>query len=211
MKRRAMGWGLVAGMAVLAGALTAACGSEGGGGVPEVAEPGRGTLQLPLVTQGASGTQYRLRDATFQITNYNTYYYPYASGAGGEGGTSNTQSLTVSSEDDPDATSIALSVERGEYIVTLLPGWHMEKVDASGATEVEATLLTGDIQWVYISAHSSSWVEYEFGLGGRSLWFNGKLNIDIRVHEDPSELYGVAGQSNDDGYGGYNSYGGYGG
>lgn len=209
MKRRAMGWGLIAGLAVLAGALTGACSNGGGGEADKVAD-GHGTLQLPLVTQGASGTQYRLRDATFEVVSYGYYYYPYESGAGGEGG-AGAQHLTVSSEDDPEATSIAVSVERGDYIVRLLPGWRMEKVDAAGATDVEATLLSSDTQWVYVAAHSSSWVEYEFGLGERSLWFNGKLNIDIRVHEDPSELYGVAGQGGDLNVGGYSSYGGYGG
>src|SRR6187551_296833 len=111
MKRRSMGLGLVAGLAVLAGALTVGC-SSGGGGGPDATELGRGTLQLPLVTEGASGTQYRLRNATFEITSYSYYYYPYESGAGGEGGAS-TQHVTVSSEDDPEATSIAVSIERG--------------------------------------------------------------------------------------------------
>ena len=199
MKRRSMGLGLVAGLAVLAGGLVVGCGSDGGDGRGQP-ESGRGTLQLPLVTEGASGTKYRLRNATFEVVSYR-YYYDYASSAGGEGG-SGPQNLTVSSEDDPDATSIALSVERGDYYVRLLPGWHMEKSDAGGAEEVEATLLSSDTQWVYVNPHSSSWVAYEFGLGARSLWFNGKLNIDIRVHEDPSELYGSAGQPGGD-YGGY--------
>jgi hypothetical protein len=192
MKRRSLG--LVAGLAVLAGAFAVSCSSGGGNGSGE-SELERGTLQLPLVTEGASGTKYRLRNATFEVINYTYYYYPYdnAGGAGGEGG-SGAGRVTVSSEDDPDATSIALSVERGDYYVRLLPGWHMEKIDAGGASEVEATLLSSDTQWVYVNPHSSSWVEYEFGLGGRQLWFNGQLNIEIRVHEDPSELYGLAGQ-----------------
>jgi hypothetical protein len=201
-----MGLGLVVGLAVLAGAAAVGCGSEGGGGGGE-AELGRGTLRLPLLTEGASGTRYRLRNATFEVIAYNYYYYPYAGSAGGEGG-SGSQNITVSSEDDPDATSIALSVERGDYYVRLLPGWHMEKLDAGGATEVEATLLSSDTQWVYVSAHSSSWVEYEFGLGERKLWFNGQLNIEIRIHEDPSEIYGSAGQPGVDGLAGAGA-GGY--
>jgi len=203
MKRRAMGLGLVAGLAVLAGAAMVGCGSDGAGG-GEV-EAGRGTLRLPLLTEGASGTRYRLRNATFEVIAYNYYYYPNS--AGGEGG-SGSQNITVSSEDDPDATSIALSVERGDYYVRLLPGWHMEKLDADGATEVEATLLSSDTQWVYVSAHSSSWVEYEFGLGERKLWFNGQLNIEIRIHEDPREIYGYAGQPGVDGGAGAGAGGG---
>jgi hypothetical protein len=202
MKRRSMGLGLVAGAVVLASAVVVGCGSEGGGRAGNEVEGGLGTLQLPLVTEGASGTKYRLRNATFEVMSYGYYNYPYQSAAGGEGGSSGSESVTVSSEDDPNATSIALSVERGDYYVRLLPGWRMEKVEASGATEVEATLLSSDAQWVYVNPHSSSWVEYEFGIGERKLWFNGQLNIEIRVHEDPSELYGMAGQSNLGGAGG---------
>ncbi len=208
MKRRSIGLGLAV---VMAGALAVGC-SGGGGGLPgggDELESGRGTLSLPLLTQGVSGTSYRLRNATFEISNPYFYYdYPYQSGSGGEGGAA-PQNVTVSSEDDPDAASIQVSVERGSYYVRLLPGWHLEKVDNEGATEVEATLLSPSEQWVYVYAHSTSWVEFEFGLGERKLWFNGQLNIELRVRENPSEIYGTAGQS---GYGGDgNSYGGYGG
>mgnify|MGYP001555329432 FL=1 len=103
--------------------------------------------------------------------------------------------MAVSSEDEPEAASIAVSVEQGSYYVRLQPGWHMEKVEGGVASEVEATLLSPATQWLYVNAHSTTWVEYEFGLGERSIWFNGQLNIGIRVHEDPSELYGYAGQT----------------
>jgi hypothetical protein len=146
-------------------------------------------LNVPLVTHGPSGAEYRLRNATFEISNL-YYYDDYASG--GDGGSS-TPPITLSSEDDPTATALSASVERGYYYVRLLPGWHLEKVDASGATEVEATLLSSETQSIYVYQHQSSWVEYELGIGDRSLWFNGQLNIDIVVHEDPSELYGNTG------------------
>lgn len=205
VKRRTLGIGLAAGLWVLAAGAAVGCSSGGG----EEAE-GRGTLRLPLVTEGASGMKYRLRDATFEIVG--NRYDLYGSGAGGDGG-ADPASLRVSSEDDPAATSIAVSVERGSYTVRLLPGWHMEKVDAGEATVVEATLLSNETQWVYVSPHSSSWVEYEFGIGDRKLWFNGQLNINLRVHEDPRELYGNAGQGGDidPAYAGHGSVGGYGG
>jgi hypothetical protein len=66
----------------------------------------------------------------------------------------------------------------------------MEKIGASGASDVEATLLSGNGQWVYVSPHSTSWVEFSFGIGGSELWLNGKLNIGINVYEDPDEYYG---------------------
>jgi hypothetical protein len=174
--------GVLAGV-VLAAGLAAGCSSGGG-------KEGLGTLNVPLLTHGPSGTAYRLRNATFEISS--SYYYYDDYGYGGDGGSS-TPPITVSSEDDPDAPSIAVSVERGSYYVRLLPGWHLEKIDDTGAVEVEATLLSEATQWVYVYQHSSTWIAYEFGLGDRSLWFNGELNIDIVVHEDPSEIYGGGG------------------
>jgi hypothetical protein len=182
VKRRTVSLGLLAGLVLSAG-LVAGC-SSGGGGKEEL-----GTLNLPLVTHGPSGAEYRLRNATFEISNL--YYYDDY-GSGGDGGTS-APPITLSSEDDPTATSLSVSVERGYYYVRLLPGWHLEKVDASGATEVEATLLSSATQSIYVYQHESTWVEYEFGIGDRALWFNGQLNIDIVVHEDPSEIYGNTG------------------
>jgi hypothetical protein len=159
--------------------LATACSSDGG------AKEDHGTLSLPLSTQGPSGTTYRLRDATFQITN-EYYYYEAEGGAGGSG----PSVTTVSSETDPDAGVISVSLERGYYYVRLLPGWRMEQVEGGVATDVQATLLSGETQWAYVGAHSTSWVEYQFGLGDRSLWFNGNLNLQIQVYEHPSDLYG---------------------
>ena len=44
----------------------------------------------------------------------------------------------------------------------------------------------------------------EFGLGERSIWMNGELNIDLQVYEDPDDLNGgYGGSPGDGGYGGY--------
>lgn len=155
-----------------------ACSGAGGDGEPEV----KGQLSLPLVTQGPSGTTYRLRHATFVIQPY--YYYDYeAAGAGG------TEAITVSSETDPSAQTISLSVPEGQYYVSLQPGWSFEKVTPSGAEPVEATLLWGATQWVSVYRQSTSWAEFRFGIGDREYWLNGKLNIAIVVEEP----YGEAG------------------
>lgn len=60
-----------------------------------------------------------------------------------------------------------------------------EKGTASGAQAVEATLLSGVSQWVYVSRQSTSFAEYSFGIGGKEIWLNGKLNIGIDVQETP--------------------------
>ena len=181
MKRRAIGFGMLLGMAVVASGLATACGSDGAGKEP------MGSLYLPLATHGPSGAEYRLRDATFEISSQ---YYYYDSG--GEGGAAPT-TITVSSESDPAASAISVSLERGYYYVRLLSGWRLEKVEGGDATDVEATLLSNASQWVHVAQHSSSWVTYQFGLGERSIWFNGDLSIAVQVYEKPSDLYGGGG------------------
>jgi hypothetical protein len=150
-----------------------------------------GQLALPLVTQGASGVVYRLRDATFTIRSLG-----YGWGGSSAGGGSSAEPITVSSETDPDAQTISVSVEEGQYYVELAPGWHFEKVTPQGAVPVEATLLYGETQYVYVSRRSTSFAEFQFGLGGREIWLNGDLNIGVVLYEDPSEIgYGGSGGS----------------
>lgn len=186
MNRRQMGKALWAGFAL---AATAATGCSSTDAPAEQA----GTLSVPLVTQGPSGMTYRLRDAVFEIRH--EYYYYDSPSVGGEGGSGTSPSvITLSSETDPDATSLSVNLERGYYYVSLRPGWRMEKVEGGVATEVEATLLSSSTQWTYVAARSTSWLTYQFGLGGRAVWFNGNLNLDIEVYEKPSDLYGGGGE-----------------
>lgn len=138
-----------------------------------------GSLAVPLVTNGPSGTQYRLRDARFDISGYS--YYDYDAGS----------SRVVSSEDDPTAASIQVSLEQGDYYIYLENGWRLESVTNGVATPVQATLLSSPYQWVYVYPHSTSWVSYQFGIGDRAIWLNGKVNISIDVYENPDEYYGT--------------------
>lgn len=204
--RRRLCLGSLLGLAIGAGGVLAGCNSE-----PVTRAEDMGTLSLPLSTHGPSGTEYRLRDAVFQISSEYYYYDDYESAEGGSG-SSGGHSYTVSSEDDPSAGSINISVERGYYHVRLLPGWRMEKVEDGEGTTVEATLLSPATQWTYVDAHSSSWVAYQFGIGGREVWLNGNLNVDVQVYENPDEYYGGglagAGSGGFTGAGGFNGEGG---
>ncbi|WP_437962829.1 hypothetical protein WME76_47260 (plasmid) [Sorangium sp. So ce119] len=164
-----------------------------------------GSLSLPLAAQAPSGVSYRLRNATFQIQS-DYYWYDgvsvgsSSSGVGGSPGSTTSSStgyfpggtsLTINSEDeDPDASSILVDLEQGSYYVQLLPGWHLEKVEGGTATAVDATLLSSQMIYVYVSPHSTTWAQYQFGIGDRALWLNGKLNLSINVYEDPDEYYG---------------------
>jgi hypothetical protein len=191
---------MLMGLGLASAAAMTACSS--GGANPSSEETG--ILSVPLSTHGPSGAEYRLRDAVFEIRSEYDYYDDYA--IGGLGPSGNT--YTLSSEDDPSASSLSISVERGYYYVRLLPGWHMEKVESGGATVVEANLLSPATQWLYVNARSTSWIEYQFGIGDRALWFNGNLNINVQVYEDPSQYYGDEGGAGDSGVGGSGGFAG---
>jgi len=181
MNRRSFGFGMLLGAVVLASGLATACGSDGASEASET-----GVLNLPLVTHAPSGAEYRLRHATFEINGAGYY-----GGSGGEGGVGdNPHNRVVHSDDYLDDAAISLSLERGYYYVTLLPGWQLEKVEKGVATPVAATLLSNQSQWTYVNQRSSTWVTFQFGLGERSIWFNGELTINVEVYEKPSDLYG---------------------
>ena len=63
---------------------------------------------------------------------------------------------------------------------------------------IQTTLLSGESPWVWVSRQSTSWAEFSFGIGGREIWLNGKLNISISVQEPP----GAAGEGGAFGEGG---------
>jgi hypothetical protein len=191
---------MLLGLGVASAAAVTGCGSGGPGGSTE----DMGTLSVPLSTHGPSGTEYRLRDAVFEIRSEYDYYDDSASGGLDSGGSS----YTLSSEDDLSASSLSISVERGYYYIRLLPGWHMEKLENGSGTAVEANLLSPATQWVFVSPRSTSWVEYQFGIGDRALWFNGNLNIDLQVYEDPSQYYGGGDAGAGPGFGGDSGVGG---
>lgn len=157
-------------------------------------EPEFGTLGLPLSTQGASGDTYRLRDATFRIRS-DDWHYEDSSSFGGDGSGTTSEVVIVSSEDDPEAATISVSVPAGELEVKLLPGWRLERISEAGAETIEATLLSSSTQWVWVAPRGTSFAEFRFGVGDREIWFNGQLNIGIAVVENPDEYYGTGGGS----------------
>lgn len=200
MTKSIKGSGSVAAAGVVFAALLSGCGSQGADRESDV-----GSISLPLAADAASGARYRLRDATFEISNGYYYYEDENTSAMAVGGGYGTV-VTVSSEDeDPDASSILVDLEQGSYGVRLLPGWHFEKVEGGTVTDpnVEATLLSSQNVYVYVSPHSTSWAQYAFGIGSSELWLNGKVNLNIDVYEDPDDYYG--------GVGGYEPSGGVGG
>jgi hypothetical protein len=99
----------------LSAAVVGACSSDHADGHGD--EQRNGTLSLALQSTAPSGNVYRLRGALFQITNVRS----------GD----NVQFL--SSEDGlPQEQELTALLMTGDYTVTLLPGWFLERVGSSG-------------------------------------------------------------------------------
>lgn len=196
--------GLMLGFLCAASFLGTGCQSAG----KEEASATTGAIELGLKSFGSAGEEFRLRNATFSISPTYYYYYDSYPGMGGSSGsTTAIAPVIVSSEEDLTATSISVDLEQGSYYVTLQPGWTMEKITDGVAETVPAVLLPGysTSQYAYVSPHSSTSVQFGFGIGGRDVWFNGKLNVEMKVYSDPDEYYGSGGNNGFGGSGG-NSY-----
>src|SRR6188474_986576 len=80
-------------------------------------EQGLGSLTLALQATAQSGNVYQLRNAFFQITNVRT---------------GDTVDFLTSENGMPEATELTALLNTGDYTVTLLPGWFLERVATGG-------------------------------------------------------------------------------
>jgi 6-phosphogluconolactonase (cycloisomerase 2 family) len=78
---------------------------------------------MNLAGQAASGTVYRLRDATVTVT-----------------GPDSTQ--VFHTEDDPNRTSLSANVVVGDYSALLSPGFRIERIHGMTATTIDAELIS---------------------------------------------------------------------
>lgn len=119
-------------------ALATGCTSE----VPE--EPvGRVGLRL---TAERNGVFYRLRGATFLVEGPET--------------------LTLTSEEDPDATTLSAELSPGDYTITLSEGWYLERSTSEGFEPVEAELLSENPLPVVVESSLVSNAMFRFLAGG---------------------------------------------
>lgn len=161
--------------------------SEGKGAAAEDAASGK--MAMPLRAYGSSGAEYRLRNAEFGIWGYNYDGCWGTGGAAGYPGGCDNYQATVSSEDYLEEDTIVLDLLRGDYEISLNDGWQLERT-LDGETEVvDAVLLNGNYQWVWVEPYSTTWVSFQFGVGDEELWFNGQVNLSIDVYEDPDDYY----------------------
>jgi hypothetical protein len=146
-----------------------------------------GRLALPLVAKQPSGTSYRLADAKFDVVRIENQPYDDSSDCGVTNGKDEGEDnvhMVIRSDDDPNASSIRVALENGQYMVILRPGWRMYKVVDGRARPVNATLTSSNKQWFYINPHRTTSVIFDFTVGGKSIWYYGTLNVGINVNED---------------------------
>jgi hypothetical protein len=118
----------------------------------------------PYCDQRDTGVSYRLRFGDFTIE-----------------GPSNT---TVSTETDPDASSILVDLAAGQYTLTLLDGWVLER-DVDGVWEpVEAVLTSPNPTNFEITDQGVTGVLVEFNAAGDPVVLGeGTLDLSIAVDD----------------------------
>ncbi|UJR86127.1 hypothetical protein [Sandaracinus amylolyticus] len=125
-------------------------------------------LTLELSAAGPGGVTYRLRDAELTVAG--------------------PESVTVSTETDPDASVISLSLPAGAYTVALASGWRLERVVDGVATDVEATLISANPAEALLTADAVTQVRFRFQLAREVVETGpGQLDIGIDVVPAPPE------------------------
>jgi hypothetical protein len=125
------------------------------------AETGRLTVGLAAEVDGVS---YRLRDAQFDIVGPAT--------------------LSIDTEDDPDATSVQRVLASGGYTLTLRDGWRLERRLSPELPfeTVDATLVSPNPTSFGIAEDETANVAYVFSADGATVPIGrGNLNLTIQV------------------------------
>jgi alpha-tubulin suppressor-like RCC1 family protein len=143
-----------------------------------------GTVRLPLIAVGESGTQYRLSSATFLIKSV--------------AGTSQ-----LNTDDNVGASELSTALFPGDYSVTLSDGWVLEVLDASGnGKSVSAKLLSSVEQNVTVTENASTDIVYQFRVDKEVVTTSpGVLRVRIQVTEGTGGNGGTGGNSGTGGNG----------
>jgi hypothetical protein len=137
----------------------------------EANEAGNVSMQLSTT---AAGVTYRLRDATFTVT---------------QAGSTVT---TISTEDDPTVTSVQRTLAVGGYSINLASGWRLEKQTATGFQTVSAQLASPNPVTFTITSGQSTPVAYAFQTDGSVVVIgNGTLTLTIGVTDTSVALGGI--------------------
>jgi hypothetical protein len=125
-----------------------------------------GTLTMNLVATTADGDTFRLRGAQFAVSS----------------GGFDADVLTT--EDNPDATSLSSELPEGDYTVRLRAGWFMEKLVDGAYEVVDAQLQSPESVDVAIAEGVTTPVSYQFKAFGQQVAFGGTLEITTEVVEE---------------------------
>ena len=144
---------------LLGAAMLPACGSD----VPQ--EQARaGTLELALTGVSNTGVLYRLRQGTFSIAG--------------------PTSAELSTETDPDASSLQAQLSAGDYLITLANGWTLEKEVGGAFVTVDATLESENPAMFSITSETQTGVVFQFRAGDEQVELgDGTLDVDIAVDD----------------------------
>lgn len=163
---------LAFGCSMAAGTALAACSGHDVSLLQGELEPAAvesGQLQLSLTAQGSSGALYRLRQAELDVFSVGPNFSPGA---------------FLSTESDPLATTLEATLDIGDYVITLFPGWVLEKVQGGEVSRVQARLLSPESQEFSIAANEETTVRYRFETNGEVVEFGqGRLIVAIEVEE----------------------------
>jgi hypothetical protein len=150
------------GMGLFVTPVVLACSTDAGSEGAE--EAATGNVNLALLGQAPSGVQYRLRNATFNVTG--------------------PTSVSLDSEVDPNATALSATLSVGSYSAQLAGQWALERLDAMGPVVVEATLVSPNPATFDVIAGSVTNLVFQFATNGTIVTIGtGDLQISIGVTE----------------------------
>jgi len=123
-------------------------------------------LEIPLITSGPDGTQYRLSNPTFVITG--------------------PTSQTVVANGDEESFQVSLAP--GLYDVRLIDGWSIEHTRTDGTVEVLPAILgSHNPQQVRVFADTRAFLFFDFFIRNQ----NGTLTVSFGVDPQPRQIVGA--------------------
>jgi hypothetical protein len=123
-----------------------------------------GTLSVNLVGSAASGTIYRLRDATITVTGPGT-------------------TTVFHTEDDPNRTSLSSNVVVGDYSAFVDPGWRLERIVGNSVTTVTGELISDNPAQFTVSSHQRTTVPLRFRVDAGEVDMDQGYDIVLDIDE----------------------------
>jgi hypothetical protein len=163
--------GLVLALGVVGMPLLAACSSDASKQGSEQANVG--SLSLKLTGVSTSGARYRLHNGSFTV--------------------SGPKAETLSTETDPESTSIRSELPAGNYLIKLKAGWTLDKEVMGTFTTVKSVLVSDNPAGFRIFDQGVTSVVFQFRAGDDVVQLgDGTLDVSIGVDDGPGCPMGTA-------------------